>query len=305
MHNVFIDGRSGTTGLRIEQRLANRRDINLLVLPADKRRDHAARVEMHNRADVSFLCLPDEAALEIVPHVRAETVIIDASTAHRVAAGWAYGMPELGADYRAAIQTGKRIANPGCHASGFNALVRPLILGGLIAKDARLSCISLTGYSGGGKEIIEKYEAQSRTRGDELCAPMQYALPQQHKHLPEMVAHTGLQHAPVFCPVIADYPCGIELTVPLHDVPKQAVLDCLREFYSDAAMINVVDDPDARPASMMHGRDSMEICVHGNDERLLLIARFDNLGKGASGAAVQCLNLAIGADEREGLVASL
>ncbi|MCL2532347.1 MAG: N-acetyl-gamma-glutamyl-phosphate reductase [Oscillospiraceae bacterium] len=302
MHNVFIDGRSGTTGLRIEQRLANRRDVNLLVLPADIRRDQAARIDMHNRADVSFLCLPDEAAKEIVLHIRPETVIIDASTAHRIAPGWAYGMPELGGDYRKAIQTGKRIGNPGCHASGFNALVRPLLLGGLIAKDARLSCVSLTGYTGGGKEIIEKYEAETRTRGDVLCAPMQYALGQQHKHLPEMVAHTGLLHAPAFCPVIADFPCGIELTVPLHGVAKQTALDCLREFYAGAAMINVVDDPDPRPASIMHGRDSMEISVHGHDERLLLVARFDNLGKGASGAAVQCLNLAIGAGEQEGLV---
>ncbi|MCL2446601.1 MAG: N-acetyl-gamma-glutamyl-phosphate reductase [Oscillospiraceae bacterium] len=302
MHNVFIDGRSGTTGLRIEQRLANRRDVNLLVLPAEIRRDQAARVDMHNRADVSFLCLPDEAAKEIVQLVRPETVIIDASTAHRIAPGWAYGMPELGADYRAAIQNGKRIGNPGCHASGFIALVRPLVQAGLIAQDAPLSCVSLTGYTGGGKEIIDKYEAETRTRGDVLCAPMQYALPQEHKHLPEMVAHTGLRHAPVFCPVIADYPCGIELTVPLHGVSRSAVLDCLREFYANAAMINVVDDPDARPASLMDGRDSMEISVHGHDERLLLISRFDNLGKGASGAAVQCLNLAIGADEQEGLV---
>ncbi|MCL2194573.1 MAG: N-acetyl-gamma-glutamyl-phosphate reductase [Oscillospiraceae bacterium] len=302
MHNVFIDGRSGTTGLRIEQRLQNRRDINLLVLPEHMRRDHDARVEMHNRADVSFLCLPDAAAVEIAAQVRPETVIIDASTAHRIAPGWAYGMPELGADYRKAIQTGKRIGNPGCHASGFIALVKPLIQGGLLAEDARLTCVSLTGYTGGGKEVIEKYEAESRALGDVLCAPMQYALPQQHKHLPEMTVHTGLRHAPAFCPVIADYPCGIELTVPLHNLPKQAVLDCLREFYAGAAMINVTDDAEARPASHMHGRDDMEICVHGHDERLLLISRFDNLGKGASGAAVQCMNLAIGADEREGLV---
>jgi len=302
MHNIFIDGRSGTTGLRIEQRLANRRDVNLLELPEYLLFDVQARADMHNQADVSFLCLPDEAAIEIVPHVRPETVIIDASTAHRVAPGWAYGMPELGEDYRAAIVQGKCIGNPGCHASGFIALVRPLVKAGLIAQDALLSCFSLTGYTGGGMAIIASYEDETRMRGDKLSAPMQYALTQEHKHLPEMVAHTGLRHAPAFCPVIADYPCGIELTVPLHGLAKTTVLGCLREFYAGATMIHVVEESEAKPASAFHGRDSMEISVHGNDERLLLVSRFDNLGKGASGAAVQCLNLAIGADEKEGLV---
>jgi len=303
MHKIFIDGRAGTTGLRIEQRLSQRRDIELLTLPQNLLKDADARADMLNTADVSFLCLPDDAARQSAAlATNPNSVLIDASTAHRTSAGWAYGIPELGQAYRVAIQTGKRIANPGCHSSGFIALVKPLVDAGLLAKDAQLTCISLTGYTGGGKETIATYEADSRTRGDALSAPMQYALQQQHKHLPEMTAHTGLVHAPAFCPVIADYDCGMEVTVPVHGASRSAVLACYKDFYANAAMIHVTDSAEPRPASCFAGRDSMELCVAGHDERLLLIARFDNLGKGACGAALQCMNLVIGTDETEGLV---
>ena len=303
MHNIFIDGRSGTTGLRIEQRLRTRRDINLLTLPEEHRKDAAARAELLNRADVSFLCLPDDAARQAAAlTTNPGSVIIDASTAHRITPGWAYGMPELGPQFRQAIEAGKRIAGPGCHASGFIALVRPLVQTGLLRKDAQLCCLSLTGYTGGGLAKIAEYEAASRTRGDALSAPLQYALGQQHKHLPEICAHAGLVHAPAFLPVIADYDCGMEVTLPVFDLKRETVLDCYQAFYSGAAMIHVTDAAEPRPANYMRGRDSMEIAVAGNNERLLLIARFDNLGKGACGAAIQCMNLAIGADETEGLV---
>jgi len=303
MHKIFIDGRAGTTGLRIEQRLNNRRDIELLRLPEDQLFNTHARAEMLNTADVSFLCLPDDAAREAAAlTTNPASVIIDASTAHRTQPSWAYGIPELGAAFRTAIQTGKRIAGPGCHSSGFIALVKPLVDSGLLQKDAQLSCLSLTGYTGGGLAAIAKYEDPSRTRGDDLSAPMQYALEQQHKHLPEMTTFTGLTHAPVFCPIIADYDCGMEVTVPLHGKSRFAVLACYQEFYANAAMIRASEGLGSRPASHMRGRDSMEITVEGHDDRLLLVARFDNLGKGACGAAIQCMNLAIGADESEGLV---
>ena len=303
MHKIFIDGRSGTVGLALEARLKARQDLQLLTLPEELLLDKAARAEMLNSADLSFLCLPDDVAREAVAlTTNPDSVIIDASTAHRTAPGWAYGMPELGPKFRRAIETGRRIAGPGCHASGFIALVRPLIEAGLLAKDAKLSCLSLTGYTGGGLAMIEQYEAASRTRGDALSAPLQYALGQEHKHLPEMAAHTGLTHAPAFCPVIADFDRGMEVTIPIHGFSRAAVLACYQEFYQNAAMIRVVESAEPRPANYMRGRDSMEITVAGNDERLLLIARFDNLGKGASGAALQCMNVSLGVNETEGLV---
>jgi len=244
----------------------------------------------------------DHAAREAVALVaNPDSVIIDASTAHRTQAGWIYGFPELG--FREAIKTSQRIANPGCHASGFLALVKPLIQAGLLPRDARLTCISLTGYSGRGKEGVAEYEGPGRQRGDALSAPMQYALGQAHKHLPEMTAVAGLAYAPLFCPVIADYDRGMEITIPLHTLERSKLLECYRAFYAGAALVRVTE-PDGlpRPANCMRGRDSMEITVEGRDERPLLIARFDNLGKGASGAAVQCMNIALGATETEGLV---
>ena len=305
MKRIFIDGRAGTTGLRIEERLALRSDIELIVLPEEKRKDATARAEAINRSDVTFLCLPDAAAIEAVSLVKnPDTIIIDASTAHRTKPGWAYGFPELGAEYKSAIQTGKRIAVPGCHASGFIALVQPLIKAGLLKKEALLSCFSLTGFTGGGKAMIAQYEDDSRTEHDLLSAPRQYALGQSHKHLPEMAFITGLQHTPVFSPIVADYDCGMEVTVPLHNVKKEDVLACYCANYAGAALLQVPlkSEDGFLSANALRGRDSMQLTAEGNDERLLLIARFDNLGKGASGAAVQCLNLAIGANETEGLV---
>ena len=302
-HTIFIDGRAGTTGLRIEERLRARQDLELLSLPEHLRKDAKARAELLNTAQLSFLCLPDQAAREAVALVtNPDSVIIDTSTAHRTLAGWAYGFPELG--NREAIQSSKRIAVPGCHASGFLALSRPLIQAGLLPRDVQLTCLSLTGYTGRGKAGIADYESAARARNDALSAPMQYALGQAHKHLPEMTAVAGLSSPPLFCPVIADYPCGMEVTIPVHGLRQSAVLACYRAHYRGTALVRVVEPTgEPRPANSMAGRDSMELSAEGSGGRLLLIARFDNLGKGASGAAVQCMNIAIGARETEGLIA--
>jgi len=303
MYKIFIDGRAGTTGLQIEERLAVRRDVTLIALPEAQRKDPEARRQAMGEAHAVLLCLPDEAAREAAAWADPDGILIDASTAHRTQPGWAYGFPELGPDFRRAIQEGKRIAVPGCHAGGFVALVRPLTQAGLLPGDAPLTCVSLTGYSGGGKAMIAEYEAPGRERNDALSAPRQYALGQAHKHLPEMARYAGLARPPVFCPIVADYPRGMEVTVPLRGADRFAVLDCYKEFYASAAMVRVVE-PDGLPHSpnACACRDAMDITVEGNDDRLLLIARFDNLGKGASGAAVQCLNLALGLPETEGLV---
>jgi N-acetyl-gamma-glutamyl-phosphate reductase len=304
MYKIFIDGQAGTTGLRIGERLGRRGDISLLTLPEALRKDPGARRQAMREADAAILCLPDEAAREAAAWAPPGTVVIDASTAHRVAPGWAYGFPELGPEFREAIRTGKRVAVPGCHAGGFVALARPLTQAGLLPADAPLTCLSITGYTGGGKARIAEYESPARLKGDALSAPRQYALGQNHKHLPEMARYAGLARPPVFCPVLGDYPCGMEVTVPLHGnglAPEQ-ILDCYRDFYENAALVRVVE-PDGVPHSpnAYQGRDGMDITVEGNGGRLLLIARFDNLGKGASGAAVQCLNLALGLPETEGL----
>jgi len=304
MYKVFIDGRAGTTGLRIEQRLKVRADISLLTLPEDLRKDPAARRQAMREADAAVLCLPDAAAREAAAWAGPDTIVIDASTAHRVEPGWAYGFPELGAGYRRAVEAGRRVSVPGCHAGGFVALVRPLVQAGLLAGDSALACLSLTGYSGGGKAKIAEYESPARSPGDALSAPLQYALGQSHKHLPEMALHAGLARPPVFCPVIADYPCGMEVTIPLYarELSPEIVLECYRAFYENAAMVVINPDPQPQPASAFAGRDVMELTVAGCEGRLVLVARFDNLGKGASGAAVQCLNIALGLPEREGLV---
>ncbi|MDR1464016.1 MAG: N-acetyl-gamma-glutamyl-phosphate reductase [Oscillospiraceae bacterium] len=315
---VFIDGREGTTGLRIEQRLAARQDIRLLTLSESQRKNPAARAEALAAADVAFLCLPDAAAREAVSLLGdGRAVLIDASAAHRTAPGWAYGFPELGPAFREAIRRGTRVAVPGCHASGFLALTAPLRRAGLLPRDALLHCFSLTGYTGGGKSMIAAYESGGRVGQDPLAAPRQYALGQSHKHLPEMRTVANLAAAPLFCPVVADFDCGMEVTVPLHRAqlsgspaaassrrdPKAALLDCYRAAYRDEPLILVgaPDEDGFLSAGALRGRDSMELTVEGSSDRLLLIARFDNLGKGASGAAVQCLNLVLGAPETEGL----
>ena len=306
MTTVFIDGSAGTTGLRIRDRLADRKDLRLMILPEDLRKDPSARADALNSADISFLCLPDTASIEAVSFVTdPHGVIIDTSTAHRTAEGWIYGMPELSGQ-REKIALAKRIANPGCHATGFIALIAPLVENGLLSSDVRLSAFSLTGYSGGGKKMIAEYEAPDT---DPLYrAPRQYGLGQTHKHLPEMSVVCGLQHAPVFCPIVAPYYAGMEVTVPLTPADTSASPEEIRKVYRDyyhSGLIRFSEAPDENgflSAGAMAGRDSLEVSVFGNGERILLISRFDNLGKGASGAAIQNMNIALGLDEAEGLV---
>ena len=304
MIRVFVDGGSGTTGLRIGERLAARGDVERIMLSEERRKDPAARKEALNSCDAAFLCLPDAAAREAVAMVEnKDVVILDASTAHRTQPGWAYGLAELSSAHRQAIATGKRIAVPGCHASGFIALVYPLMACGLLAKDARLVCHSVTGYSGGGKSMIADYEAAGRDAA--LDSPRQYALSQSRKHLPEMAKVCGLAVPPVFTPIVADFYAGMAVTVALFDEQvngtKADVEEALRAHYASSRLVRYTAAPDYLAANALAGRDSMEVCVAGNEERMLLIARFDNLGKGASGAAVQCMNIAFGLDEATGL----
>lgn len=305
MTKIFVDGSAGTTGLRIFERLAGRKELEIIRLSEDLRKDPAARADAICRADIAFLCLPDAAAVESVALAGdADTRIIDTSTAHRVHPDWAYGFPELSGK-REKIQTSKRVANPGCHASGFIALVAPLIENGLLAPDAKLTCFSLTGYTGGGKGMIAGYEGEER---DPLWdAPRQYALGQEHKHLKEMQHVCGLTAAPVFCPIVADFPCGMEVTVPLFGDWVKGNIDDIRNCYQtyyQNGLIRYADTADENgflSASAFAGRDDMQVTVCGNPDRMTLVARFDNLGKGASGAAVQNMNILLGVDESTGL----
>ena len=303
---VFIDGSAGTTGLRIRERLSQRTDLTLLEIPEALRKDVSARRECLNDADVAFLCLPDAAAEEAVALIgNPDTAVIDTSTAHRTAPGWVYGFAELPGQ-REAIAGSKRIANPGCHASGFIALAAPLVQAGLIAKDAPLTCFSLTGYSGGGKKMIAEYEGEARS--PLLDAPRQYGIAQKHKHLPEMATICGLSVSPVFCPIVADFYSGMEVTVPLHASLLKGSLSDVQEVYRayyPGPVIHFEDAPDEAgflSAAALSGRDDMEISVCGCEERLILTARFDNLGKGASGAAIQNMNILMGAAQETGLV---
>ena len=307
MKKVFIDGSAGTTGLRIRERLADRADLEIIQLSEELRKDLSARRDAINRADVAFLCLPDAAAIEAVSLVENDnTAIIDTSTAHRTASKWTYGFAELD-HLREKIAVSKRIANPGCHASGFLALVTPLVKEGLLSPDAALTCFSLTGYTGGGKKMIAEYEDPARS--ELLDAPRMYGLGQAHKHLPEMSAIAGLSNLPVFCPIVAPYACGMQVTVPLlaHQIKGTATdLKELYRGYYQTGLVKFVDQPDAAEggflaANALSGRDDMEIAVCGNDDRILLVSRFDNLGKGASGAAIQNMNILLGVDEATGL----
>ena len=305
MTKIFIDGSAGTTGLRIRERLAGRPGLDILTLPEELRKDVEARRVALNSADIAFLCLPDAAAIEAVSLVdNPNTAIIDTSTAHRTADGWTYGFPEIvGAD---AIAASKRIANPGCHASGFVALVAPLVKAGILHPDARLTCFSLTGYSGGGKPMIAAYEAADRD--PLLGAPRQYGLGQKHKHLPEMAKVCGLTHDPVFCPIVGDFYSGMEVTVMLHGEDLQGGIEDVMAAYRQTYVGTLVklcvesDESGFLSAAAYSGRDDMEITVHGNADRILLTARFDNLGKGASGAAIQNMNILLGVDPTTGLV---
>ena len=306
MTKIFIDGSAGTTGLRIRERLMERRDVELIALPEEKRKDENARRDALNRADVAFLCLPDAAAVEAAAMIENDrTAVIDTSTAHRTAPGWVYGFPEVNG-LREKIRQSKRIANPGCHASGFIALIAPLVRAGLVDASAQLSCFSLTGYSGGGKKMIAEYEGSDRN--PLLDAPRQYGLTQQHKHLPEMAAIAGLNAPPCFCPIVADFYSGMEVSVPLFASQIKGTPAQIREIYREVyagLVVRYVESPDEGgflSAAALSGNDGMEISVSGNDARILLTARYDNLGKGASGAAIQNLNLLLGADETAGLV---
>ena len=301
---VFIDGSAGTTGLRIKERLSERCDIELISLPEELRKDISARKEAIWSSDISFLCLPDVAAVEAASLAEgSDAVIIDTSTAHRTAEGWTYGFPELVG--HETIKKSKRIANPGCHASGFAALVKPLRDAGIIKKDAALTCFSLTGYSGGGKAMIAEYE--SPDRNPLLSAPRQYALGQNHKHLKEMAAVCDLDAPPVFCPIVSDFYSGMEVTVSLFAKDIRGDICDIRkaytDFYKGCAAVRYSDTSEGGflSAAAFSGRDDMEISVYGNEERILLVSRFDNLGKGASGSAIQNMNILLGVDEFCGL----
>lgn len=304
MFKVFIDGSAGTTGLRIREMLERRTDVSLIALPESLRKDADARKEAINASDVTFLCLPDDAAREAVTLVEnPHTVVIDASTAHRTAEGWAYGFPELSAEHRAAIAHGKRIANPGCYASGFIALVYPLVKAGVVAPDYPFVCHAVSGYSGAGKKGIAEYEAENRS--PLLDTPRLYALTLSHKHLPEMRAVCGLTRTPVFNPYICDYECGMTVNVPLFsDLLKKRmgaadVKKLLAEHYAGSAFLSVGEEESGYiSANTLNHTNRMQLLVNGNEERILLTARFDNLGKGASGAAIQNMNVALGLDER-------
>ena len=308
MKKVFIDGSAGTTGLRIYERLSSREDVEILSLPDDKRKDPLARKAMINQADVVFLCLPDDAAKESVSLVEnPNVVVIDASTAHRTLPDWAYGFPELSKAHEEKILTSKRIAVPGCHASGFIALVYPLVEAGLLSEETLLTCHSITGYSGGGKKMIADYE--NAERNTLLDAPRQYALGQQHKHLKEMKAMTGLQNAPIFCPIVSDFYSGMTVTVPvfasqLLKGDAESIKTLYKEKYANEFVqyVETLDEGGLLSGLAVSGKDCMKVTVAGNDERILLIAGYDNLGKGASGAAIECMNMAIGAKRTEGLV---
>ena len=314
---VYIDGKEGTTGLQIYDRLAQRQDIDLLLIDEEKRKDRVERKKLMNAADVVFLCLPDAAAIEAVtmvenPHTR----IIDASTAHRVNPAWDYGFPELSKAHREAIVKSRRVANPGCHATGFISIVYPLVTMGILPRDTLLSCFSLTGYSGGGKKMIAQYEAEDR--GELLSSPALYALTQGHKHLPEMQTVCGLKYRPVFTPIVDDYYKGMATTVALHMSQLRGVFTlrgvwkAFSDYYAGQKLVHVAADPTGKDeyidagskiyGGAKAGDNDLSIVVAGNDQQLTITALFDNLGKGASGAVVQNMNLMLGFEETAGLV---
>lgn len=306
MYKIFIDGSAGTTGLKIFERLSSRKDLQIITLPEEIRKDLSARKDALNSCDVAFLCLPDAAAIEAVSLIENPAVrVIDTSTAHRTNPEWAYGFPELKGK-REQIIGSKRIANPGCHASGFVSLINPLVETGLIDKSTALTCFSITGYTGGGKKMIAEYEGEDKPLL--YKAPRQYALGQSHKHLPEIKAVCVLDVAPLFCPIVADFPCGMEVTVPIFKKDLNGSIDDVKETYKKLYVGDVVkfndsaDESGFLSASLKSGKDSMEISVFGNEDRILLVSRFDNLGKGASGAAIQNMNIILGVEETTGLV---
>lgn len=308
-YKIFVDGSAGTTGLRIADRLAARPEFEILTISEADRKDVHARAAVINESDLSFLCLPDDAAREVVPLLRPDVRVLDTSTAHRTNPDWLYGLPELG-DTRGKLPAATRVAVPGCHATGFIAPVAPLVEKGLLPKNLNLNCYSLTGYSGGGKKMIAEYEAPRENVA--LNAPRPYGLALHHKHLPEMKAITGLECAPNFVPIVADYYAGMETMIPLDlealGLTARQVADTLAAYYAGAKMISVHPlcegtDGGFLAANKLAGSDRLEIFCLTNLEgtQMQLISLFDNLGKGSSGAAVQCMNLMLGLDECAGL----
>ena len=304
MTTVFIDGSAGTTGLRIKDRLSGRTDISLLTLTDEQRKNPAARKEALMSADISFLCFPDPVAIEAVELAKdAPGKIIDTSTAHRTNDTWAYGFSELSLMHKEKICSAKYVANPGCHASGFIASVYPMIQNRILSPDTPLTCYSLTGYSGGGKKLIAEYEDPQRDPRHN--SHRIYALPLKHKHLPEMQKVCGLQSVPVFSPILGDFYAGMATSVLLPNVEAKSVWECLMNHYADRPLISVAPfggDEDVIYASHLAGKDSMRLIVTGHEKQTMVTALFDNLGKGASGAAIQNMNLMIGIDETTGLV---
>ena len=309
---IFIDGSEGTTGLRIHERFGQRDDIELIPISAELRKDVEERKRLINQSDITFLCLPDAAARESVSLVENENVrIIDTSTAHRTEDGWAYGFPELSPVHRNRIKEGKRIAVPGCHATGFISLAYPIVSQGILPSDYPVAAFSLTGYSGGGKKMIAEYESDERPV--ELDAPREYALTQKHKHLKEMKKITGLSREPLFSPIVADYYSGMVVSLPLYidylkkETSPEKLAKFFAEYYAGEQFIKVMPyGAEEELKGMMAGNgcsgwDGLKIYVTGNEERVVLHAQFDNLGKGASGAAIQCLNIMLGCEESKGL----
>jgi N-acetyl-gamma-glutamyl-phosphate reductase len=311
-YRAFVDGQEGTTGLRIHEYLAQRPDIEVLRIDADKRKDAAERARLLNAADVAFLCLPDVAAREAAALVtNPKTCLIDASTAHRTAPGWVFGLPELAPGQRDLLRQTKRISNPGCHASAFIVLLRPLVDAGLVPADLPITASSITGYSGGGKKMIEQYEAGGDAR---LDAPRPYGLTLSHKHVPEMMTHSRLSVPPVFMPIVGKFYKGLSVSVPLHlsqlkaGTTPETLHAALRHRYEGERFIRVL--PLRDPATLAEGyfdvqaandTNCVDIFVFANDTQAILMARLDNLGKGASGAAVQSMNVHLGLDEALGL----
>lgn len=303
MTKIFIDGSQGTTGLKIFDRLSTRPDIELITLPEELRKDTNARKQALNSADIAFLCLPDAAAIEAVSLIENEnTIVIDTSTAHRTDEAWAYGFPELSNDFEEKLKNSKRIAVPGCYASGFIALVKPLVDAEIVDKDICIACHAMSGYSGAGKNGIAQYE--DAERDVLLDSPREYALTQQHKHLKEMKAISGLETTPIFCPFICDYFSGMLVTVPLFakDLQNGKTAEDIKALYKELYNSSIVqykesiDENGFLASNSKSEFDNMEITVCGNEDRILLIARYDNLGKGASGAALQCMNIKMGLD---------
>lgn len=317
MNTVFVDGQEGTTGLQIRERLAAHGGVRLLEIEPERRKDPARRRECINAADLVFLCLPDAAARESVALLDPDnprTRIVDASTAHRVAGGWTYGLPELGREQRAAVRAARRVANPGCHAAGFILALAPLVASGIVPRDYPVACHSLTGYSGGGKSMIAEYEAARDSHA--LDAARMYGLGLVHKHLPEMRAYTGLAHAPVFVPIVDNVYQGMAVAVPLHlrllapGTTRARIHETLAAHYEGERFVRVMPldaetatDRGFFDALACNGTNRNEVFVFGNDDRVVVVSRLDNLGKGASGSAVQCMNLMLGFDEATALVA--